>query len=112
MEVAQSCLILFDTMDCVVHGILQARVLEWVAFPFSRVSSHPRDWTQVSCIVGELLLMVLILPFMLELVFLLIMLILIVVLVVQKNLFFFGTAEVKSKQRDSSKSYQKDSSGG
>ena len=49
---------------------------------------------------------------MLELVFLLIMLILIVVLVVQKNLFFFGTAEVKSKQRDSSKSYQKDSSGG
>ena len=35
-----------------VHGILQARVLEWVAFPFSRGSSQPRDWTQVSCIAG------------------------------------------------------------
>ena len=34
------------------HGILQARILEWVAFPFSRVSSPPRDWTQVSCIAG------------------------------------------------------------
>ena len=87
MKVAQLYLILFDTMDCVVHGILQARILEWVAFPFSRVSSHPRDRTQVSCTVGELLLMVLILPFMLELVFLLIMLILIIVLVVQKNHF-------------------------
>ena len=86
-KVAQLYLILFDTMDSVVHGILQARILEWVAFPFSRVSSHPRDRTQVSCIVGELLLMVLILPFMLELVFLLIMLILIIVLVVQKNHF-------------------------
>ena len=31
-----------------VHGILQARILEWVAFPFSRGSSQPRDWTQVS----------------------------------------------------------------
>ena len=36
------------------HGILQARILEWVAIPFSRVSSWPRDWTQVSCIVGRL----------------------------------------------------------
>ena len=36
-----------------VHGILQARVLEWVAFPFSRGSSQPRDWTQVSCIAGR-----------------------------------------------------------
>ena len=35
-------------MDYTVHGILQARVLEWVAFPFSRGSSQPRDWTQVS----------------------------------------------------------------
>ena len=34
------------------HGILQARILEWVAFPFSRASSQPRDWTQVSYIVG------------------------------------------------------------
>ena len=31
-----------------VHGILQARIVEWVAFPFSRGSSQPRDWTQVS----------------------------------------------------------------
>ena len=34
----------------IVHGILQARILEWVAFYFSRGSSKPRDWTQVSCI--------------------------------------------------------------
>ena len=34
-------------MDYVVHGILQARILEWVAVPFSRGSSQPRDWTQV-----------------------------------------------------------------
>ena len=39
-------------MDYAVHGILQARTLEWVAFPFSRGSSQPRDWTQVSCIAG------------------------------------------------------------
>ena len=37
----------------VVHGILQARILEWVAFPFSRGSSQPRDPTHVSCIAGE-----------------------------------------------------------
>ena len=35
-----------------VHGILQARILEWVTFPFSRESSQPRDRTQVSCTVG------------------------------------------------------------
>ena len=35
-------------MDYTVHGILQARILEWVAFPFSRGSSQPRDRTQVS----------------------------------------------------------------
>ena len=35
-----------------VHGILQARILEWVAFPSSRWSSQPRDQTQVSCIAG------------------------------------------------------------
>jgi len=35
-----------------VHGILQARILEWVAFPFSRGSSQPRDQTGVSCIAG------------------------------------------------------------
>ena len=39
-------------MDYKVHGILQARTLEWVAFPFSRGSSQPRDRTQVSCIAG------------------------------------------------------------
>ena len=36
-----------------VHGILQTRILEWVAFPFSRGSSQPRDWTQVSRIAGR-----------------------------------------------------------
>ena len=35
-------------MECTVHGILQARILKWVAFPFSRGSSQARDWTQVS----------------------------------------------------------------
>ena len=40
-------------MDYTVHGILQARTLEWVAFPFSRGSSQPRDQTQVSCIAGR-----------------------------------------------------------
>ena len=44
-------------MDCslpgsFVHGILQARILEWVAVPFSRGSSQPRDQTQVSCTAG------------------------------------------------------------
>ena len=41
-----------DPTDYTVHGILQARMLEWVAFPFSRGSSQPRDRTQVSCIAG------------------------------------------------------------
>ena len=41
--VAQSCLTLCDPMDCTVHGILQARTLEWVAISFSRGSSQPRD---------------------------------------------------------------------
>ena len=35
-----------------VHGILQARILEWVAYPFSRGSSRPRNQTGVSCIAG------------------------------------------------------------
>ena len=39
-------------MDYSVHGILQARILEWVAFPFSRESSQPRDQTQVSHTAG------------------------------------------------------------
>ena len=37
----------------IVHGILQARTLEWLAFPFSRRSSQPRDRTQVSSIAGR-----------------------------------------------------------
>ena len=39
-------------MDYTVHGILQAIILGWVAFPFSKGSSQPRDQTQVSCIAG------------------------------------------------------------
>ena len=52
VKVTQSCLTLCDPMDYTVHGILQVRILEWVAIPFSRVSSQPRDRTQVSCIAG------------------------------------------------------------
>ena len=48
VKVTQSCLTLCDAMDYIVHGILQAKILEWVAFPFSRGSSQPRDRTQVS----------------------------------------------------------------
>ena len=40
-------------MDYRVHAILQARILEWVAFPFSRGSFQPKDRTQVSCVTGE-----------------------------------------------------------
>ena len=55
--VAQLCPTLCDPMDCSppgssVHGILEARILEWVAISFSRGSSWPRDWTLVSCIAG------------------------------------------------------------
>ena len=50
---AQSCLTLYDPMDYTVHGIPQARTLEWVAFPFSRGSFQLRDQTQVSCIAGR-----------------------------------------------------------
>ena len=52
VKVAQSCPTLCDPRDYTVHGILQARILEWVAFPFSRGSSQPRDRTQVSRITG------------------------------------------------------------
>ena len=52
VKVAQSCPILCNPMDYTVHGILQARILAWVAVPFSRESSEPRDWTQVSRISG------------------------------------------------------------
>ena len=50
VKVAQLCSTLCDPMDHTVHGILKARILEWVAFPFSRGSSQPRDGTQVSCL--------------------------------------------------------------
>ena len=52
VEVVQSCPTLCDPVDYAVHGILQPRILEWVAFPFSRGSSQPRDRTQVSRIAG------------------------------------------------------------
>ena len=56
--VAKSCPTLCDPMDysltgSSVHGILQARILEWVAISFSRGSSQPRNWTRVSCIAGR-----------------------------------------------------------
>ena len=59
VKVAQSCLTLCNPMNCrltgsSVHGILQARILGWVALPFSRGSSQPRDQTQVSNIAGGL----------------------------------------------------------
>ena len=55
--VTRSCPLFVTPMDCnppdsSVHGILQARILDLVAIPFSRGSSWPRDWTQVSCIAG------------------------------------------------------------
>ena len=43
VKVTQSCLTLYNPVDYTVHGILQASILEWVAFPFSRGSSQPRD---------------------------------------------------------------------
>ena len=55
---AQSCPILCNPSDCSllgssVHGILQARILEWVAISFSRESSQPRDWTRLSPIASR-----------------------------------------------------------
>ena len=54
VKVTQSCPTLHEPMDYTVHGILQGTTLEWVAFPFSRASSQPRDWTQISHIAGGL----------------------------------------------------------
>ena len=48
VKVSQSCPTLCNPMDYKVHGILQARIPEWVAFLFSRGSSQPKDQTQVS----------------------------------------------------------------
>ena len=58
MLVTQSCLTLCNPMDCSqpgssVHGILQARILEWIAMPSSRGSSQPRNQTRVSCAAGR-----------------------------------------------------------
>ena len=55
--VTKSCLTVYDPMDCCppgssVHGILQARILEWVVMPSSKGSSQFKDQTQVSCIAG------------------------------------------------------------
>ena len=47
VKVTQSCPTLCNPMNYTVHGILQARILEWVAFPFSRGSSQARNQTQV-----------------------------------------------------------------
>ena len=57
VKVTKSCPTLHDPMDFSLpgssfHGILQAGILEWVAISFSRVSSQPRDWTEVSGIAG------------------------------------------------------------
>ena len=48
VKVAHSCPTLCNPIEYTVHGILQARILEWVAVPFSRGNSKPRDRTQVS----------------------------------------------------------------
>ena len=53
VKVAQSCLTLCDPMDYRVHEILQARILEWLAVPFSRGSSQPINQTQLSHIAGR-----------------------------------------------------------
>ena len=58
VKVAQLCLTLCDPMNCSlpgssIHGILQARILEWVAISFSEGSAQPRDQTQVSHIGGR-----------------------------------------------------------
>ena len=53
VKVTQSCPTLCDPIECLVHGILQARILEWVSFPFSRESSQYRNRTQVSHIASR-----------------------------------------------------------
>ena len=53
VKVAQLCPTLCDPIDYIVHGILQARILKWVACPFSSGSSRTRNLTGVSCIEGR-----------------------------------------------------------
>ena len=53
VKVTQSCPNLFNPMDYTVNGILQARTLEPIGFPFSSGSSQFSDWTQVSCIAAD-----------------------------------------------------------
>ena len=53
VKVIQSCLTLCNSKDYTVHQILQARILEWIAFPFSRGSSQPKDQIQVPHIAGK-----------------------------------------------------------
>ena len=53
VKVAKSFPTLWDLVDYTIHGNLQARILEWVAFPLSRESSQPMDQTQVSHIAGR-----------------------------------------------------------
>ena len=55
VKVAQSCPTLCNPIDYTVHGILQVRILQWVAFPFSRGSSQPRDRTHFPHISGRFL---------------------------------------------------------
>ena len=52
LKVTQSCLTLCNPIDSTVHGILQARILEWVAIPRYKGSSQPRDGSQLSRIAG------------------------------------------------------------
>ena len=52
LKTIQSYPTVCDPVNYTVHVIIQARILDWVVFPFSRVSSQPRDWTQVFHIAG------------------------------------------------------------
>ena len=53
VKITQSCPTFYDPIDYTVHGILQARILEWVAVPFSRGSFQPRDQTQEDSLPAE-----------------------------------------------------------
>ena len=56
VKISQMSPTLCDLVNYTVHGMFQARILEWVAFPFSRGNSQPRDQTQVSPIAGGFLI--------------------------------------------------------